>query len=86
MTNALISVDNHCFAADHAQDIALRADQGAGSAADTVGIVNVRVLGLRTIRAQLALFRGLASLRRSLFFLVQIVEQECSDDGGSDQK
>ena len=44
VANAFVAIDDHGFAADHSQNIAFRANQRAGSAADAVIVVDVRVL------------------------------------------
>jgi hypothetical protein len=84
--DAFVAVDDHGLAADHAEHIAFRADHGVGSAADTVGIVNVRVLGLRAIGAEFALFSGFKRSLGPLLFLAQVIEEEGTDNYSCDQK
>jgi len=59
VADALVSVDDDGLAAEHCEDVALRTDHGACSAANTVIGINVRMLGLRTVRTQIPLFRCL---------------------------
>ena len=72
--------------ADHAEHVSFGADQGAGGAADAVVVIDVRMLGLRAIGAEFALFGGGFGGSVFLLFLAKMEKKERADDGGSDQK
>src|SRR3974377_2273062 len=56
MPDALVAVDDGRLAADHGEHVALRADGGAGAAANALRGVYVRVLGPGPIGEQQTLF------------------------------
>ena len=84
MADAFVAVDDHGLAADHAENIAFGADHGAGGAADAVIVIDVRVLGLRAVRAKFAFFSGGSGGGVFLLFLAKMEIEERTDDGGGD--
>jgi hypothetical protein len=64
------------FAANHGEDVALGAQAGAGCAADTVVVVNMRVLRFGSFRKKLAFLSGLAGASVPFLQTPEIKEQE----------
>src|SRR5579863_1974110 len=80
MTDAFVSVDNHCLAADHGQHVAFRTDAGAGSATDAICSVDVRMLRLRSLGEQLSFFGCLARTGFPFLQALQVNHQEKETD------
>ena len=51
MSDALVGVYDHGFAAEHGQDVALGTDGGASGATDAIVGINLRMLRVRPARA-----------------------------------
>ena len=84
MSNAFVAVDDHGLATDHPQHVAFRAHHRARRTTDAVVIVDVRMLRLRAVGSQFALFRRFFYLYRFFLFLLQVVRKEAANDDGSD--
>ena len=80
MADAFVSVHDDGFAAQHGQNIALRADQRACRTPDAVVSVDMRMLGLRAVGTQFSLLGGLERLLFYFFLLLQVTEHEEADD------
>src|SRR5437588_484607 len=80
VADAFVSVHDDGFAAQHGQNIALRADQRACRTPDAVVSVDMRMLGLRAVGTQFSLLGGLERLLFYFFLLLQVTEHEEADD------
>jgi len=84
VADTLVTVHDDGLAADHRQDITLRAHAGAGGAADAVIVVDVRVLRLRSVGIELALLRGLAGQSLPLLQASEVNRQKDEADDAAD--
>src|SRR5581483_4436077 len=85
MTNAFVCVDNRCFAIDQGQYIALGADRDACAASYARVGENVRMLCLRSLRKERALFSMGARCRLFGFVLAPVANQKETQNASGNQ-
>src|SRR5579864_5588157 len=74
-----MSVHYDSLAGDHGQNVAFRAHRGAGSAANAIVGVDVRMLSFRAVREKLAFLHRFA---RPLFSLLQVPQVDDDEEDG----